>query len=512
MRSALIIPLLLSVLFHWPALASDLRVHVKSFSLDGEVPVTASQREKVLAEYTGPGKTLADISAAARALEALLHDEGYSFYRVVLPPQKIKDGAIQLQVIQFQIGSIQVTGNKYYSAENIRHSLPGLQAGMSPNMPVLQRHLQIANASSAKNATILIKEGKQQDAIDAEIQVRDRDPVSIYTALGNTGSDDSGDWRLSFGYQHANLFDRDHALTLSYTTSPEDTGDVQQTGIFYRLPVYSLGSEMSAYYIDSTVDSGTVSDFDVSGAGEFAGLHYKYAFPKYGELSHSISAGLEDRYFDNDVLFLGVNLGVPVRSRPISLTYAGQWKKQGRQLDFSVSWAANVGGGSHNDKFDYRVNRAGADVYWQAFRYSLDYQHPFDNGWEFKGYVRGQWSDDQLIPGEQFGLGGRYSLRGFEERELSGDNGIMLQAEAWIPFDKPGLRPYVFLDVGKVDLNQGIPGRNRSDSAGSVGAGMEWKINRNNYLSTSLGHVIDGLYDTGSGHTKLHLQYIYRFM
>ena len=41
----------------------------------------------------------------------------------------------------------------------------------------------------------------------------------------------------------------------------------------------------------------------------------------------------------------------------------------------------------------------------------------------------GQWSDEPLIPGEQFGIGGARSVRGYEEREASGDSGFFVSAE-----------------------------------------------------------------------------------
>lgn len=512
MRSSIALVAILLLGWDVMLMAEDFRVHVKSYEIEGELPVSQQQSEHALSNFVGDGKSLEDISSAAKALQELLQSEGYSFYRVILPPQKIEDGSIRLKVIRFNISSISVTGNKHHSEENVLTSIPALIAGTSPNMREIQRGLQIANANPSKAATVLIKESSQQDAIDAEIQVRDQNPLSIYAALGNTGSEDNGDWRATFGIQHANLFDRDHSATLSYTTSPEDPQDVQQTGVFYRIPFYSLGGELNGYYIDSTVDSGTISDFDVSGSGEFYGVNFKYALPRQESLSHSLLVGMDDRYFENETIFLGIDLGVPLRTRPFILSYQGQWKHEGRTLDYSVSWSKNMGGGGRNDSEYYTANRLGSDLYWQAVRYSLSYQQPFDNGWEFRASLEGQWTDDVLVDGEQFGIGGMYSVRGYEEREISGDKGIMARIEARIPFSKANARPYLFVDAGKVDLNKGIIGRDRSDTASSMGVGVDWAVTRKSHLSASVAHALEDLIETDAGESKLHVQYVYRFM
>ena len=61
---------------------------------------------------------------------------------------------------------------------------------------------------------------------------------SLYFVLDNTGSEDTEDERLTVSYQNANLFDRDHTLTASFTTAPADTDKASQFGVNYRIPLY----------------------------------------------------------------------------------------------------------------------------------------------------------------------------------------------------------------------------------------------------------------------------------
>ncbi|MBL8880785.1 MAG: DUF58 domain-containing protein, partial [Phycisphaerales bacterium] len=42
---------------------------------------------------------------------------------------------------------------------------------------------------------------------------------------------------------------------------------------------------------------------------------------------------------------------------------------------------------------------------------------PVADDWQLRTRVNTQWTPDALVPGEQFGMGGAQSVRGYEERE-----------------------------------------------------------------------------------------------
>jgi len=486
---------------------------IKSFNIDGEIPLSDSQIEKVLGIFGGNDKGLSDLQSAAKALEEAIKSYGHIFYRVVVPPQKLESGKVTLKVLRFTINKVEVTGNEYFNDENVKASLPHLKVGDSPSSIKVQKTLQIANDHPAKRATILMRQSRDvPDAIDTEIQVRDVDPQQIFVSLSNTGTPDTGNERLSFGYQYSNLFNLDHAVTLSYTTSPGHWSDVDQKGVFYRIPLYGIGGSLLLSAIDSDVDSGTVGDFTVSGAGTFYGARYQHVLKKLNDYSHSVYVSIDDKEFINDVLFLGLQQGVDVRSRPLTVGYLGKWNTSRSEINLSVSYSANLGSGAKNDDLRYilATSRPSADSDWEALRLSIDASYTFENEWRAHGKLMGQDTQEPLIPGEQFGLGGMYSVRGFEEREISGDRGWELRAELWAPAFDNGLQFYGFIDTGKIqstDVILAIPDEESITSAG-IGAEWHWKD-----LTTNLGwgHVLDDVSGKDDGDHKLHASLFYRF-
>src|SRR5690606_20390004 len=113
---------------------------------------------------------------------------GYSFHRVVLPPQTLQDGVVRLEVVEFELGEVDVENNRHFDDRNVLASLPGLEEGQAPNVRDLSRALRFANAHPAKQLRIAFNENDDTHAIDATVEVEDRNPGSFFSVLQNTGS------------------------------------------------------------------------------------------------------------------------------------------------------------------------------------------------------------------------------------------------------------------------------------------------------------------------------------
>ena len=65
--------------------------------------------------------------------------------------------------------------------------------------------------------------------------------------------------------------------------------------------------------------------------------------------------------------------------------------------------------------------------------------------------LRGQYTTDVLYGADQFSIGGRYTVRGFDgEQTLSAENGIIIRNELSVAIPELRLEPYLGLDLGHV--------------------------------------------------------------
>lgn len=490
--------------------AAEARFAVRSFTIEGELPISRERALAILTPYAGDSVRLEDLQSAATALEAELVSSGYSFYRVVVPPQSL-EGTVALRVLPFRLNRITVSGNRHFSTENVLSSLPALRSGASPNVAAIGRNRAAANEHPSKALDITFRQSDAPDSVDAEVKVQEQPPLGFFVGVNNTGERRTGSWRATAGVQYTNLWDRDHAITATYTTSPEKTSDVQQYGFYYRMPFYSVSGALTLFYAYSDVNTGLVANaFEVSGRGRFGGIHWRQHLTPTGPYSHSIEAGLDDRFFDNNVVFGGTQLGVDVRSRPVNLTYHGRYDAADASLGGSLQYARNVSGGADNNDAAYAANRAGASSGWDAWRYGIDGQWRLAP-WVLALRVRGQYSDEPLIPGEQFGLGGATSVRGLREREVTGERGIAFSVEALRPLPWEGVTALVFADGGEVRAVGPTPGLPSRQGAFSLGAGLRFSLARRLFASLDVAQVIDGTTASRSGDRRAHFSLVYRF-
>lgn len=498
---------------------------ITKFEIIGDNPLSESETQHVFEYFLGDHYGLEGIQEAASAFENKLRDSGFAFYQVNLAPQTLEDGVIKLQLIQLKVDRVEVEGNHYFDSENLARNIPTLKSGETPNTRVLSRALNMADAQPSKSLKLQFLESESGGAIDARLQVEDLKTQFAFVSLNNTGNDETGNFRLTGGYQFSNLFNRDHNLSLSYTTSPSDFSAVKQYGASYTIPFYEVGGQLNLFLARSDVDSGIVAqNLSVSGAGTIALLHYKHTFLQSGAYRQQLDFGIDHKLFENEVGFLGVPISGTgdVLSRPVTLAYIGFWQGAGRSINFNIAPYVNISGGSNNTDADYDDLRSGASADWSLVRFGFSYDQLITSNWLFRLNISGQQSSDRLISGEQFGIGGIYSVRGFDERILLGDSGAQANIELWVPgFNQYGIRPLVFFDIGYVELNTPLLSETPSINISSVGAGLRWSIINKLNVVLDVAYVTDGAEEinevTGStdftqkGDAKAHVDVFYRF-
>lgn len=529
-KNILIVLFVIVLLAEFPSAIAEtepkqLHFVITKFEILGENPLTESETQDVFEYFLGDHYGLEGIQDAAAAFEKKLRESGFAFYQVNLAPQKLEEGTIKLQVIQLKVDKVEVEGNKFFDAENLARNIPTLKSGETPNTRVLSRAINMADAQPSKSLKLQFSESETGEAINANLKVEDLRTHFAFVSINNTGNEETGQFRLTGGYQWTNLFNRDHNLSLSYTTSPSDFSAVKQYGASYTIPFYEVGGQFNLFLARSDVDSGIVAqNLSVSGAGTIALMHYTHTFLQSGAYKQQLDVGLDHKLFENEVGFLGFPISGTgdVLSRPFSLAYIGFWQGAGKNISFNVAPYVNIPGGTDGADEDYDDLRSGATADWSLTRFGFGYNQLITANWIFHLNATGQHSSDRLISGEQFGIGGIYSVRGFDQRILLGDSGYQANVELWIPsFSSFEIRPLVFFDYGHVELNTPLLSETPEIDISSVGAGLRWNIINKLNVILDVAYVVDGADEikaatgsddfSASGDVKGHIDVFYRF-
>jgi hemolysin activation/secretion protein len=456
------------------------RFDIHRFEVTGNTLLPAEDMGRVVAPYIGANKDFGDIRQAAEALESAFRKRGYGVVQVGVPQQEVMGGAVRLNVVEPRVGKVTIDGNSSFDTANIRASLPAVMEGEIPNTDDIARNLQLAAENPAKQTTLLLRAGASEDIVDVGVQVVDDKPWKAFVSLDNTGTGATGYYRAGLGYQHANLFDRDHQLTAQVVTSPTYVSKVAIYGAGYRIPFYGRHGSLDFTAGYSNVNSGTVSGlFTVAGSGTIAGAHWNYYPAKWGDVEQKLSLGLDYRAFSNQVLFQGQGIVPDITVRPASATYYGVLRGAESEFTFNAGLTANLSGGNDGTMADFQRSRAAATSHYALLRYGFTYLRQLAGGWQARGLFNGQYTGNALVSGEQFGLGGADSVRGYMLREVVNDRGYSGQLELYTPelaarlglADSYKARLLAFYDFGTVKRNHALPGEALGDSIGSVGVG-----------------------------------------
>lgn len=495
---------------------------VEQFVVTGENPLDAALTNETLAPFTGEHAGMDGLLAARDALDSRLKAAGHTFHRVVLPAQTLESGIVTLNLVAFALGEVAIKGNRFFSNASIQRSLPSLTAGTQPQVRELSRELAVANLHPAKSLKVRFRASElHAQALDANVEVQDSKPWSVFAGLNNIGNKNTGHTRMAVGGQYSNVSGHDDILTGSFTTSPDNADDVQQYGGFYQLPVYALHGWLTAFYVKSDVDVGNVQGlFDVSGSGDFVGLSFKHQLISVGRYRQSFTVGLQDRSFDTAInnALTGTRIRAissQVRSRPFSARYDGGYNWRTTSLDFYVDFTHNLSFGGHNRAVDYRSVRQNAEPDWKVFRFGALVTQRLPRGYHGVFKLTAQHSNEPLIPGEQIGFGGDRSVRGFQQRTISGDRGAQFNLEVWSP-PVPrlyGVRFLAFVDAAHKVLEQPVVGQRPNDTISSVGIGARWQWQKQLFASLDYGQPLAQADGEASdrGTSKVHFNLEYRY-
>ena len=117
---------------------------IQRFEVVGDTLLGAETVQRLVAPYAGNQKDFSDVQRALETLEGAYRDLGYGVIQVRLPEQDITRGVVRFNIIQPKIGKVIVEGNAHFSTENVRHSLPSVKEGDTPNSTAIARNLQLA--------------------------------------------------------------------------------------------------------------------------------------------------------------------------------------------------------------------------------------------------------------------------------------------------------------------------------------------------------------------------------
>ena len=151
------------------------------------------------------------------------------------------------------------------------------------------------------------------------------------------------------------------------------------------------------------------------------------------------------------------------------------------------------------------------------YRLSASYTRQLPRDFQLRAAANAQLTNDMLVAGEQFGLGGLDSVRGFTEREIANDRGLRTSLEGYSPDFGTRLhagvsaRALIFFDYGQLKRNGALPGEKPGEAVSSAGVGLRLFYGNNISLRLDYGTVMQPGGLQGRGDQRLQGAFAWLF-
>jgi hemolysin activation/secretion protein/AraC-like DNA-binding protein len=206
-------------------------------------------------EAFGTNVTFADIQAALGDLQMAYRERGFVTVSVGLPPQKLTNAEVKVKVTEARLAAINVTGNRWFSTDNVRRALPSLHTNMLLNSHVFQRELDLANASRDRQIYPVIGPGPEPGTSALTLKVKDTFPLHARVEVNNDSTPGTPDLRVNSNAQYDNLWDLNHQIGVQYSfdfegfkendffsSTPLDDPLIANYSGYYRIPLGGVAS------------------------------------------------------------------------------------------------------------------------------------------------------------------------------------------------------------------------------------------------------------------------------
>jgi hemolysin activation/secretion protein len=240
-------------------------IAIEAYEVIGNDLLSDDVLQAVLSKYIGTNVSFDDIGSMIKELTLEYRDRGYDTVSVTTPVQRITNGIIKIQVFEGTLASITISGNRYFSSNNIMRALPGLKTNMILNSKLFQPELDRANANQDRQIYPQIGEGADADTSTLTLVVKDRLPLHAKVEFNNQNSPDTPELRVNTSAVYNNLWQLEHSFGVQYSFSPQEFKQGDQWP-FYDLP---LVANYSAFYRLPLGTPGSVADEVAANPGSF---------------------------------------------------------------------------------------------------------------------------------------------------------------------------------------------------------------------------------------------------
>ncbi len=456
-------------------------ITIKRFQFEGNTAFTDEELEEITIPFLGRALTLNELLEIEKEIANLYRQQGYINSGAIIPADQTfsqRDAIIVVKILEGSLEDIRVSVEGRLSSNYIQSRLE--KATKAPlNRQNLLEALQLLQIDPLIDTiSAQLSNGSRSDLSVLTVKVVEADTFNMEAFMDNNRVPSVGSTRRGLRLNQGNLSGLGDRLVVEYVNTKGSNG-----GSFrYTLPINPENGTISLTGgLSSTeVIQPPFDAFDLDGDSVYVDATLRQ--PLLQTPTQELALGATISYQENQNRVLGVGTSISPGAEPSGRTKVSalrlfkEWSQRGPEDVLSLRSQFNVG----VDFLDPTLNEFDPDSDFFTWRLQGQYVRLLAPDTLLLLRTDLQLASDPLLPIEQFRIGGRDTVRGYQQDSILTDNGFLASIELRVPILRidavDGLLQIApFLDYGTGWDNRGRIVLN-DRTLGGYGVGLRWQM------------------------------------
>ncbi len=450
---------------------------VKLLQITGNTLFATDTLHALIADGQGKNLTLLQINELANRITDYYHDHDYPLARAIIPVQTIRDGVVNIQVIEARYNKIELNNSSPVIDSLLQATLSPLQSGHSISQIEMDHALLLLSDVPGVVVLATLKPGDAVGSSDLLVNTTPGPVRSGNLVLDGYGNRYTGRDRAGGALTFINPLHHGDTLTVNGLSSG---GGMNYGRAAYESLLNGKGTRLGASYSALHYILGEpLEALNAHGTAQVESLWAKQTLMRtrdanmYGQLQYDglklsdhidASAIRTDRHLDNWTASLTGD------SRDTLLA--------GAVTAWNLSWTA--GSVTFDDAAAQLADAATARTEGRFSKWNASLARLQGLSEKNTLYIAfsGQWANTNLDSSQKTTAGGPYTVRAYDMGAVSGDSGYLLTIEFRRDLGNGWLGQWqavAFVDLAKVEVNKNpwASGPNEATLNG-LGLGLNW--------------------------------------
>lgn len=396
------------------------------------------------------------LARIAASLDAALLANGFATTRVSLPQQNLQDGRLQVRIHVGRIADVRMVDSGASQWGAWRNAFP-LSTGDVLNIRDVEQGVEQMKRLPSQQVVTRLEPGAEPDTSIVVIERKAgdwRERLRGGITVDNSGSKSLGRAQLSANAAYDNPLGINDVLSANASSNlqqPTASHRSQSFGLNWSAPwgysTFTLGAGTSRF---AQCVQGTTVRFLSSGHSETADAHVSHVLWRGASAKLSATAGVSvrrARSFIDDVEL------IVQRRRTTQGDASIAWRQllEGATLDAEIGVRKGLPWNAQGDLAT--AAQGGPTLRPRIVTFAASYNTQIGPV-QYTASLRGQTTHDTTLAIDQFAIGGRHSVRGFDgDSVLLAESGAVLRNDFAVPFQLvtgPNTAWTFALDAGRV--------------------------------------------------------------